>query len=189
MTKIEIVLQGYFYNHWPELKILLNDKLLFDGAVIDKQTLTFDIECQDRNRLEFVHHNKQLGQNNVWDTDPHTGADCKLQIVDLKFNQVSIGARIKSGLEFTADHADQTVTIIKESDGWMTFNGSIVLDFETPVYDWLIINKFKLEEQKDKAFYSNFTNRWHYEQDIALLDEIRKIMGFDENCGNSCTKT
>lgn len=187
-TTIEITLQGYFYNHWPELKILLNGNLLFSGPVVEQQVLTFEVNCNHSNQLEFVHHSKQFGENNVWDTDPDTGADCKLQILDIKFNQVSIGPKLRSNLKFVAQNSDQSVSVIETSDGWMTFNGLITLEFETPVYDWLIINKFKLEEQNDKAFYSNFTKRWHYEQDIAILDEIRKIMGFDENCCDSRPK-
>jgi hypothetical protein len=188
-VNIEIVLQSYFYNHWPELKILLNDKLLFDDPVVEKQILTFDVDCKSTNQLEFIHYNKQFGKNNVWDTDPVTGADCKLQILDIKFDQVSIGKKLKAELEFVAQHQDQSVSIINTSNGWMTYNGFIKLNFETPIYNWLIINKFKLEEKENKAFYSNFTKRWHYEQDIAVLDEIRKIMEFDENCCDSRTKT
>ena len=105
-TKIEIVLQGYFCNHWPELTILLNNEKLFVGSIVDQQILVFDVRCQNVNKLEFVHHSKQFGENNVWDTDPTTGADCKLQIVDIKFDQVSIGKKLRSELEFTTQWSD-----------------------------------------------------------------------------------
>lgn len=188
LVKIEITLQGYFYNHWPEFKILLNDKLLFNSTIIEKQILTFDVDCQSANQLEFIHYGKKSGENNIWDTDPVTGADCKIQILDIKFDLVSIGEKLKSNLEFNAQHQYQSVTIIKPSDGWMTYNGFIKFCFKTPVYDWLILNKFKLDEGQNNAFFSDFTKRWHYDQDIVVLDEIRKLMEFDENCCDSRPK-
>jgi hypothetical protein len=64
----------------------------------------------------------------------------------------------------------------------MNFNGTIGLEFDTPVYDWMIVKKYKKPIDKNIAYFSNHTARWHYEEDIKILNEIKSLMDIDENC-------
>ena len=199
--EIQIELAGFYCNHWPNLRIDLNNQQLFCGEVEEQMTLTFEVDCFDKNQLVFEHFGKKFGEQGVYDTVPEQSLDCKLQITDVKFDKVSIGPKLRSALSFrtiwsshqivsqSQEFVDQ-YSLINETDGWMAFNGKIVFEFETPIYDWLIIKKFKVEEEAtDKAFYSNFTTRWHYKQDLAVLEEIRKLMGFNEDFSDRSTKT
>jgi hypothetical protein len=63
----------------------------------------------------------------------------------------------------------------------MTFNGEIVLDFETPVLNWLTIKKFQVPINEDAAYFSNYSARWHYARDLELINSIKQLMNFDEN--------
>lgn len=198
--EIQIDVTGFYCNHWPNLKITLNNQALFCGEVVDKLTLIFNVEGLDKNQLVFEHFNKSFGEDGIYDTIPEQLIDCKLQIEDIKFDKVSIGKKLRSQLSFhTIWNEHQLLTqsqnfieqfsFIKETDGWMAFNGKIVFDFKTPIYDWLIIEKYKVENAKNKAFYSNFETRWQYDPDLLVLDDIRKLMGFNEDFSGNSTKT
>jgi len=187
----EVDLVSKFYNHWPYFKIYHNNKLIFNDEIIENKTLVYKLDCEKHNNLVFNHYGKQFGENNVWDKNPDTGEECLVTIKDIRLNSVSIGD-LKRKLIFDVDWSDwmrnhdpSLTNSYKtfNSDGVMVFNGTITFDFETPVYDWLILNKYKVPKS-NTAYFSNYTNRWHYEDDISVINEIKNLMNFDEN--SSC---
>ena len=191
---VTIQLQGYFCNHWPRAKILVNGQVMADLAVENLQTVEFTVNCDKINTLCFQHYSKSFGENGIYDTSGTE--DCKFQILDIKFDHVSIGEKLKSALRFNNHWSQfqiennstefiQQFSYIENTNGWMAFNGEIVLEFDTPIYDWLIIKKFKLPLDQDKPFHSNYTTRWYYEENIATIDEIRKLMKLNENSNSS----
>lgn len=199
VVNCRIILQGYFCNHWPEIKILHNEVELYQGPVENTRVLDFVLQCRDQNCLRFEHFGKRFGQDNIWDTSVDTGDDCKLQIVDVSFDDVSIGPKLRSNMTFvtalTGDQSDnkefiEQYSVIDRSDGWMTFNGVIDFEFETPVYDWLIVNKFRVDKTNSQAYFSGYSDRWNYQEDQDIIDDIKKLMNFDhENRSSSSAKT
>lgn len=195
-TKIDINLKGHWYNHWPWLKISHNNQIIWHGQVTDSLILNFDLVCDEHNCLEFEHHGKQFGENGIWDTATDGSADCKLQIQDICFDDVSIGHKLRANLKFLSNPTEQqkqdsqwmkTFAVIDNCDGWMNFNGMIGFCYEWPVYDWLIVNKFRIDQTHSQAYFSGYSSRWHYDEDIKLIAEIKNLMKLDENCGNSNT--
>ena len=181
---------GYYYNHWPFLKILCNNKLIFDDNIIEHQQLNFNLECDEQNTLEFVHYGKSFGENNIWDSNHDASEQCFIEVKDIKFDHVSIDNQLKSKLVFKTHWTDLQITQNSEefisqysqifSNGSMNFNGSFILDFETPVYRWLTLSKYK-QSMQELAYFSNHTARWHYEEDLRIIDEIKGLMNFDKN--------
>jgi hypothetical protein len=158
-----------------------------DITVEDLQTIEFETNCNNINTLCFQHYGKSSGENGIYDTDIVNNKDCKFQILDIKFDQVSIGEKLKSELTFDTDWTQfqldnnsaefaQQFSHIEKTNGMITFNGKTIIQFDTPVYDWLIIKKYKLPIVQGQAFFSNHTMRWHYEKNISIIDEIRKLM-------------
>jgi len=190
MTKISIDLQGFFCNHWPWVVVRLNGIELFNQQVIDLITLDFNVACDQTNLLEFEHYGTSFGTNGIWDSGPEQ--DCFAQIKDIRFDDVSVD-NIISGLTFISkwcqDSDPQQVenfSTINNCNGLMNFNGVISLEFDMPVYDWLIIKKYKKPLGKNIAYFSNHTARWHYEEDLKILNDIKDLMQIDENCHYRC---
>lgn len=188
MTKISIDLQGHYCNHWPYVSIRLNNAELFNQQVIESITVEFEVNCDKTNLLEFEHYGKSFGTNGIWDTNTRTQQDCFAQIKDVRFDDVSIDD-IRSRLTFISKWKEGTdpqqienFSVISNCDGLMNFNGTIGLEFDTPVYDWMIIKKYKRPIDKTIAYFSNHTARWHYEEDIKILNDIKELMQIDENC-------
>lgn len=168
--------------------IRLNNVELFNQQVVESITLDFDVDCDKTNLLELEHYGKSFGTNGIWDTNTRTQQDCFAQIKDIRFDDVSIDL-IMSDLTFISkwnpdSNPDQVknFSIINNCNGSMNFNGVISLEFDTPVYDWLIIKKYKKPIDKNIAYFSNHTARWHYEEDIKILNDIKGLMQIDENC-------
>jgi|688.fasta_scaffold476186_1 hypothetical protein len=189
MTNISLDVTGYYFNHWPFLKVIINDLVIFDNEIVNHQILNFDVDCVEHNQLRLIHYGKRYNDNNVWDTDGKN--DCYLNINDIRFEGVELGIHLKSQLEFVthwrpfqlSDHSDEFINQHSRllSNGMMTFNGEIVLDFETPVLNWLTIKKFRVPINEDVAYFSNHSARWHYTQDLKLINNIKQLMNFNEN--------
>lgn len=183
---VELVIEctGHFCNQWPTIKIIFNNTLLFDGEIIDTSTLTFNISCSENNSLQIIHYGKRFGENNVWDTNNNN--DRYVVINEVLFNGVSIGHETIKKTSFNntwTEHQLKTnsAEFIKEftclpySSGRLSFNGSITINFTVPVYNWIIDQRFKVS-QTNSAYFSDYSSRWHYDQDIKILHEIKKLM-------------
>jgi hypothetical protein len=189
MTNIALNITGHYFNHWPFLKVIVNDEVVFDNEIVGHQLLDFDVQCNKQNKLQLVHYGKRYNDNNVWDSNGES--ECYLEINDIKFEDVGIGIDLKSQLEFVTDwcpfqlqdHDNEFIEKYSRfpSNGIMAFNGTISLDFETPILNWLIIKKFCVPINEDAAYFSNFSARWHYAQDLELINSIKQLMNFDEN--------
>ena len=187
---LAVDLTGYYYNHWPKLKILHNNVVIFDDEIIDYQQLTLNLDCPTTNALKFIHYGKQFGENGQWDSNADSSEQCYINIKDIKFNQVTIGEKFKSELIF--DTHWTSLQLERESPefinkyskiqcyGAMNFNGEIHMKFETPVYNWLIFSKYKVA-MTDTAYFSNYSSRWHYEEDLKVIEEIKELINFDKN--------
>jgi hypothetical protein len=184
-VKIEVDVSANFFVQWPYIQILLNDKELYNDQIENTQLLKFEVECKKNNNLKFIHYNKFYGDDGIWHSDGKN--ECWVNINDIKFDDVSIGEHLKSKLLFIANWTNnQKILHDKEfinnysklySNGRMAFNGIIELEFETPVYNWLIPSKYKSAMIKT-SYFSGSTQRWHYEEDIKLINEIKQIMKF-----------
>ena len=152
LIDIELDISGFYFVKWPELKIYHNDQLIYDKEMVERQTIKLELpNCPNSNNLKIVHYNKSFGDNGVWHTDGTK--ECWMQINDIKFNDVSVGGRFINELEFETDWTQNQLAMHDEiflrkynkflCDGKLTFNGKINFNFETPIYNWLIIKKFK----------------------------------------------
>jgi hypothetical protein len=188
LVNVNIDLTGQYCNHWPLLKILHNNSVVYNDEIVGQQTLTFDLDCSDKNTLTFVHYGKQFGDTGGWDKDDTS--ECILTVNDIVFDGISIGEHLKSRLVFNThwtpyqleNDSREFIEQYTESycNGVITFNGQIDLEFETPIYDWLILNKYKVP-MSSTAYFSNYSLRWHYEEDIKIINEIKQLLNLDKN--------
>jgi hypothetical protein len=75
------------------------------------------------------------------------------------------------------------------SNGIMTFNGRFRFEYRAPVYEFLINAKYKIPHKTDRAFYSNSTELFHYEQGFQNIEEIRTLLEQHEQTNTSIGHT
>lgn len=192
IVSLNLNVTGHYFNHWPYLKIYHNGQEIFNDQIINTVDLLFNLECTETNTLQIIHYGKKFGEDNIWDSDAEGKQSCYIEIKDIMFNGISGKNDIIKQLEFvthwTPKQLDGDANFISQhnkfhSHGMMGFNGEITLDFTTPIYNWLIDKKFKVP-LKEMAYFSDYSSRWHYEEDIKLLDEIKDLIKYDKNRGN-----
>jgi hypothetical protein len=181
---IDIKLQGTFCNHWPQAKITFNDQLIYFSEVENSKILNFELDCSVNNRLTIEHLGKSFGQNNIWDTDQHN--DCVLKIQDIQLDQVSIGKELHSNLIFVTNWASEQLTqnseefikkysVIENCMGQMNFNGTINFDFEVPVYEWLIKEKFINPSKKFTLNTYSGQGKFDYEYILNKINSMKQL--------------
>jgi hypothetical protein len=182
-VQFDIDIDAEFYNHWPYIKVLVNDVEYYDAAVEGSVTISITAHCDHTNTLCIIHHGKNFGNNGIWDSSSDGVQSCSATITDIRFNTVSIGESMMSKLEFNTTWSDDDSLDAEfkteyerfNSNGVMSFNGSLLIEFETPIYNWLTIAKYKVPMTTTAAF-SNYSLRWHYDDDIAIINDIKKLI-------------
>lgn len=186
-VNLKVYLVGYYCKHWPRVRVLHQGKIIWDGEVSGHAQIDLELQADSADTVVLEHYGKRFGEDGVWDSDS-AGNDCYVTVTDIKFDDVSVGEKFLSQLIFKSVWTEQQrklqdTEFLKNyeefcSNGMMSFNGRFEIMFELPVYNWLIVKKFKVEKV-DTAYFSNYSLRWHYEKDLKLIDEIKEIMNFD----------
>jgi hypothetical protein len=190
-VNLSIDLEGQYCNHWPFAKISVNNQTLFDGEIQNCITFDFTINAKENNYLCIEHYGKRFGENNVYDCIPDQMQDCLLAISDIRFDDITIGYELMSKLVFKTIWTEtqlqtmtpdllQAMSIIPCNStttvyNKMNFNSQFMLKFELPILNWLTIAKYK-KPNEDVAYFSNHSLRWHYEEDLKLIEEIKKLI-------------
>lgn len=183
---VDIHLKSFDINgRWPRIKLYNNDNFIAD--VICNKTninLNYNIQPSLSNKFIIEFYNKCFGDNNLYDKD--NTSEMKLELVDLKFDNVSIGHLKNTIPFFTAwtphqlqnedDDFLEKYKIIYHSNGIMVFNGKLIFEYTTPIYDYLILKKYKVNYEKNLAYFSNYTETFHYDKALEIVKEIQEII-------------
>lgn len=138
---ISLSITGYYCNDWPNVKIFLNDNVLYDGKVLNQKRFVFtNIEFKETNTLIIEHYGKRFGEDNIWDTEVGENNniinDRHFTVNDILVNDISLKEVWHHGsfsdYEIIQEHVDKL---------FFNFNMSYTFNFETPFYNWLIDKK------------------------------------------------
>lgn len=185
MIDIAISIQSKsFGNKWPKIKIYFNNEIIDTVVCENPVTLNYQVQESDHNLLSFELVNKNFGDNGLWDISSD-GQGLEATITDIALNNVSIG-HLLSSAKFKTKWTPAQVGYLDKSfidtyseyfsNGMLSFNGILTFEFLSPVYDFLIEKKFKVPYDSKIAFYSNKTELFHYEDGLAIIDDIKKII-------------
>jgi hypothetical protein len=189
-VRVDVILQSTAFNNKnPKIRISNNDILLGDVECFNElETLSFNAVPSINNLLKIELYNKSFGDNRIWDCGPDN--ELKIKIIDIKFDDVSIGHLITS-LQFTTNWTPQQVEVQSSdfinrysnfvSDGIMVFNGFLEFAWSMPVYDFLIERKFKESYNPSVSYYSNKTELFHYEHGQEFLYQIKQLIRVNES--------
>jgi hypothetical protein len=122
-------------------EVWINDKKFFDtDHVIDTKTVLLEITDDDGDHeLRFVLKNKQSDHTQV-DSDGNIVADACLTMSDIAFDGIMLGHMFTKLAKYTHNFNGSGDTTQNQFHGQMGCNGTVSLEFTTPVYLWLLEN-------------------------------------------------
>lgn len=181
MIDLSLTVTPTYCNHWPELTISFNDIVEFQHVIDKSMQLNLSFEEQDFNRLTIGLSNKSFGENGMWDTAVNESGDIvndlTLTIDEALINDVSIiELLIKNQYTVNKSPSQSNLDDIIYSNGTMYFNGYFTFEYTQPVLNSIINQKFKQPVNNEKSYFSNYTELFHYEKDLKLIEEITEIL-------------
>ena len=104
------------------------------------QTITFDLSNDDGDHeLRFVLKNKTKEHTQI-DQNGTIVKDAVLMIDNLKFDKIELGQLFSEYAVYTHDFNGSATEIQDKFYGTMGCNGTVSLEFSTPIYLWLLEN-------------------------------------------------
>jgi hypothetical protein len=190
METIDVVInvQGHFCNDWPCVEVSGNNHIYFNGIVQELQEIRFQLPACSTNLIVIKHMNKRFGEHGVWDVKADGDVitqDRAVKLLDVELNTVSVRNWVFDQCRFTTEHGERLQT------DYFGHNGSISIEFDCPVYEWIICNCVKPTANPESSnFVINTTsdNLFDYTKDIEELDEIERILDQHAHLFNKLTK-
>jgi hypothetical protein len=131
-------LRPEYHDRAPKMSVTLNEDVLFDEQVIEARDFEQDLEIADEStyKLRFNLYDKQE-QDTVVDQDGNIVKDQTINITGIKFDDIEIDSILPWKIDWFYYSHDGTRTPFYDTMGR---NGSSVITFKTPLYDWLLEN-------------------------------------------------
>jgi hypothetical protein len=96
-------------------------------------------DADGAHELRVILKNKQPAHTTI-DSDGNILSDARLVVRDLMFDQVTLGQILIDQAIYTHNHNGQTEPVQQKFYGEMGCNGTMSLQFASPVYVWLLEN-------------------------------------------------
>lgn len=183
MKEINLSLEiiGTECNGWPNLIVEFNKKVIYNHTIEGMKTI--EIQLRDvkdnENKLVIGMTNKRFGKNHIWDTvtkDNKIIQDKTVKINKCMLNDVDVTDVLKNNL-FRVNLVDKQPSYYPTkiyTDGIMNYNGYFFINFDMPLFNSIINQKYKQEKNTKLSYFSNYTLKFHYENELKLIENIEK---------------
>ena len=182
--QIQIDLTGHVCNTWPIFYVAIDRQQIYNGFIKERQSIQLEVESTSP---EFIFsigmEDKQFGQENIWDTKVDKFnkiiEDKKIEIHDIKFNDVSILDILQKNpyqIKFTGQQKKEEVPNPLYLDNEICYNGAWCCDVFLPIYNWIIVKKFKQDIQSGISEFSDYSQLFHYSKEEKIIKEIKELL-------------
>lgn len=175
-SHVKLDVEGTWCNEWPKLRVTANQNIYWDDYVPGYKSIEFDMCLADTNYLRIQHYDKCFGHNGRWDTQSHNNVivnDRAIKIKHIWLDQVELTQYL---LQKWPMHTQEG----KIFTDYLGFNGHIDIEFDNPVYDWIITELVIPKEQNKIVFdlvtETSFGDIFNYDKDSIELEEITELL-------------
>lgn len=158
------------------MEVICNNVSYWSGTVEDKKRLVLDLPLVDSNELRIRHFGKRFGEGRIWDTRTQENKivqDRAFVLTSLMFNEVDILKHIIR-FPFIRDSGEELHT------DYFGFNGDLVINFKSPVYEWIIEELVRstvaAEAAPDLIIETSHNDLFDYSQDLVEIAEIKQLL-------------
>jgi len=125
-----------------DVTVVLDGKIQWQGCPgTDAQDITVEFDDVDDKShvLEFVLSGKLLEHTQITEQGEIT-SDVTVRIEDISFDDIAIGQIFSELAEYRHDFNGTQPAVVDQFYGEMGCNGTLRLEFTTPIYLWLLEN-------------------------------------------------
>ena len=133
-TDIKLVISPVFYGEYPEIKLLFDDVIKFEGALKEKTIFDLTSDLHVGEHIIEVHFlNKKMS-----DTKVEQGLD-KAVIIESIIIEGMDNERFKWAGIYYPNYPEYIIDGTKElpSTTYLGWNGVWILKLESPIYSWI----------------------------------------------------
>ena len=125
-----------------DLAVCLDGKIQWQGCPgtdVQDITVEFDDADDESHVLEFVLSGKTIEHTKITDQGEIT-SDVRVRIQDIAFDDIEIDQIVSELAEYHHNFNSTQPSIVDRFYGEMGCNGTVRLEFTTPIYLWLLEN-------------------------------------------------
>ena len=125
-----------------DLQVILDDKIQWQGCPgtdVQEITVEFDDADDESHVLEFVLSGKTTEHTQITEQGEIT-SDVTVRIKDIAFDDIKIDQIFSELAEYRHDFNGTQPAVVDQFYGEMGCNGTLRLEFTTPIYLWLLEN-------------------------------------------------
>lgn len=138
-VKVEIDLESEYWNDNPfSVEVRVASKTVFNEEIFKPTTVSETVDIDDGVHLIEIHLSGKTEKDTVVDEQNNILNDLILHIKDIRFDEISIGHIQQTHSKYYTV-ADQSLPTLNNHVD-LGHNGIWTLDFETPIYIWLLEN-------------------------------------------------
>ena len=194
MNNIKFNLIGKSHDNkvWPKVKIVLQNKILFDDNIKNNKIISFDIDddIYTNTCIKVIQYGKRFGENGVYDTF----VDDSGNIIDqaVLINQIVVDDLIDIHDLFhygsvLHSHSNENYILQKSEKPYLCFNSTFSLEIKLPILDWIIeqriVEKNKYYNEIDPETHSaligsptHLTHALNNSTAVNLINEIEYML-------------
>jgi|MDTC01.1.fsa_nt_gb hypothetical protein len=144
MIQVTITLKGMSSRSvWPTARIFANKDCVYDGFIEDVRTFDFNIDHVYKSNLLRIQHYGKTNEDTICDSDWNIIEDKSVELVDLKFNGLSVLPTVLYDKFFYVDWPENIVEDYKNkgetppeyitNNLYFGFNGTYEFDFSNRI--------------------------------------------------------
>ena len=170
--QIKIIIEPKFSKKWPNLKIKVNSKTMFDDVCMPNKEKYFVYDTSlenmnELNHLEIIHHGKS-GDDTVVDKEGNVIDDRAIILKSIEFDNYAVPEVLLYENKFFPDWPDQPENI--KNNLYFGFNGTYRLEFINDA------KKMYFNNLLEKESLANINNK-----KIVQLPSGKEIESFEFN--------
>lgn len=121
-SRLKFDLHGHRAQHWPKIKITLNNSVIYNDRIIDSCNLEFLVDFDDTNQLSIELHDKN--NDTVVDANGQVVADCHAVINCIYIDHIRLDINDFSSYQFlyNSNDGERFVTNYLGKEGHLTVN-------------------------------------------------------------------
>ena len=119
----------------------LDDKIMFDVDSVQQSTeISISVPDEDAEHVLKLVLKGKCADHTTIDSTGQITSDSVLTITDMAFDGIALGQILHDKAVYTHDFNGSGNTVEDQFFGTMGCNGTVALNFSTPIYIWLLEN-------------------------------------------------